>query len=224
MSVVIQYIGHSAFKINCNGYSVLVDPFITGNPLAANIDLNVNNILITHAHGDHLGDSIEISKKINAPITAIFELANYCTKKGVAAQGINMGGKIQFEWGTAVWLPAAHSSSTPDGQYAGEPASIIMNFGDLSVYHAGDTSLHYDLKMVGEFYKPDIALLPIGGYYTMGIDEAVKAAEWLESKNIIPMHYNTFPLIKTNLNEFKEKIEALGKECIILKPGEIKRF
>ena len=224
MALKLQYIGHSAFKISSNGYSVLIDPFIKGNPLAANVDLNVNNILVTHAHSDHLGDSIEISQRTKAPITAIFELANYCTKKGVAAQGINMGGRIQFEWGTAVWLPASHSSGTPEGQYGGEPASILMDFGEVSVYHAGDTGLHYDLKMVGEFYKPDIALLPIGGYYTMGIDEAVKAAEWLGSKKIIPMHYDTFPLIKINVNEFKRKIEALGKECIILKPGEIKEI
>ena len=217
----IQYIGHSAFKISTDNYSVLIDPFITGNPLAATVDLNVNDILVTHAHGDHLGDSIEISKKTKIPVTAIFELANYCAKKGANAQGINMGGKIPFSWGHAVWLPAAHSSGTPDREYGGEPCSIFVNIEGVSIYHAGDTGLHYDMKMVEEFYKPEISLLPIGGYYTMGIDEAVQAAIWLGSKKIIPMHYNTFPPITTDVNEFKQKIEALGLECIVLKPGEI---
>jgi L-ascorbate metabolism protein UlaG (beta-lactamase superfamily) len=221
MVVKIQYIGHSAFKISTKGKSLLIDPFITGNPLAANVDLNVHDILVTHGHGDHLGDSLELSKKYNSPITAIFELANYCAKKGAKVQGINMGGKVPFEWGNAVWLPAAHSSGTPDGTYGGEPASILVNIDGISIYHAGDTGLHYDLKMVGEFYKPDIALLPIGGYFTMGVDEAVKAAEWLGSKKIIPMHYDTFPPIKADVEDFKKKINAIGAECIILKSGDI---
>lgn len=216
----IQYIGHSAFKISHNSYSVLIDPFITGNIFAVKVDLNVNDILVTHAHGDHLGDSIEISRKTKIPVTAIFELANYCVKHGANAQGINMGGKILYSWGDARWLPASHSSGTPDGQYGGVPSSILVNMGGVSVYHAGDTGLHYDLKMVGELYKPDISLLPIGGFYTMGIDEAVHAAKWLGSKKIIPMHYNTFPAIKVDANEFKQKIEAIGAECIVLKPGE----
>ncbi len=216
----IFYIGHSAIKISHAGCSILIDPFITGNPTAAKVDLSVDDILVTHAHSDHLGDSIEISKKAKIPITAVFELANYCCAKGAVAQGINLGGKINFKWGHAVWLPASHSSGTPDGQYGGVPSSILIEMGGIKVYHAGDTGLHYDLKIVGEFYKPDIALLPIGGVYTMGVDEAAQAAKWLGSKKIIPIHYNTFPAIKADANEFKQKIEAIGLECIILKPGE----
>lgn len=220
MAVIIQFIGHSAFKISYGSYSILVDPFITGNPTASKVDINVNDILVTHAHGDHLGDSIEIANKTGANITAIFELANYCSKKGAKAQGINLGGKVLFSWGYAVWLPASHSSSTPDGQYGGEPASILINIGGVSIYHAGDTGLHYDMKMIGEYYKPDISLLPIGGFYTMGIDEAVQAAKLLGSKKIIPMHYNTFPAIKADADEFKQKAELAGLECIVLKPGD----
>lgn len=224
MTVNIQYIGHSGFRISNNEYSILIDPFISGNPTAAKVDLNVNNILITHAHGDHLGDAIEISKEKKAPVTAIFELANWCAKKGVAAQGINMGGKIKFEWGYAVWLPASHTGSTPDGQYGGSPASILIDIDGIKIYHAGDTGLHYDLKLIGEFYKPDVSLLPVGGYYTMGPEEAVKAAEMLDSKMIIPMHYNTFPLIKVDIEAFKQQITSGGKECAVLKPGEIKQL
>ncbi len=218
--VKITFIGHSAFKITGENHSILIDPFISGNPVSAFSDLKADDILVTHAHSDHLGDSIEISKKTGARITAIFELANYCGEKGAKARGINIGGKVPFSWGSAYWLPAAHSSGTPDGKYGGVPSSILVNIGGKSIYHAGDTGLHYDMKMIGEFYKPEIALLPIGGFYTMGINEAVKAAQWLESKKIIPMHYNTFPPIKADPEEFKAEIETIGKECVILKPGE----
>jgi L-ascorbate metabolism protein UlaG (beta-lactamase superfamily) len=220
MSVKITFIGHSAFKISTENHAVLIDPFITGNPLAAYSDLKADDILVTHAHGDHLGDSIEISKKTGSQITAVFELANYCAEKGAISQPVNIGGKVNFSWGSAYWLPAVHSSGTPDGKYGGEAASILVNIGGKTIYHAGDTGLHYDMKMVGEFYKPEVSLLPIGGHFTMGIDEAVHAAEWLGSQKVIPMHYNTFPPIKADPEEFKSKIETLGKECIVLKPGE----
>jgi len=227
MSINIKYLGHSAFILSDESSSVIIDPFLTGNPKASESSdkIKVNDILITHAHSDHLGDAIDISKKTQANITAIFELANYCSKKGAKAQGINMGGKIRYPWGYAVWLPASHSSSLPDGQYAGDPASIFINFKGTSIYHAGDTGLHMNLKMIGEFYKPEISLLPIGGYFTMGPDEAVQAAKWLGSKKIIPMHYDTFAPIKVDANVFKNKIQSETEaECIILTPGEIITF
>ncbi|OGI16572.1 MAG: metal-dependent hydrolase [Candidatus Melainabacteria bacterium RIFOXYA12_FULL_32_12] len=221
MTVEIKYLGHSAFLIIHNDHSILIDPFLVNSPISVN-ELNVQDILLTHAHGDHLGDSIEISKEKNATITAIFELANYCSSQGVNANGVNLGGKVPFSWGYAYWLPASHSSSTPEGNYGGSPASILLNIKGVSIYHAGDTGLHYDLKMIGEVYKPDIALLPIGSYYTMGINEAVIAAKWLGSSKVIPIHYNTFPIIQANPEEFKAKIESETKSnCIILKPGEL---
>lgn len=223
MSITIKYLGHSAFLIKYGESSIIIDPFIKGNPEAKvnPNDLDVQDVFLTHAHGDHLGDAIEISEKTGAKISAIYELANYCIKNGAEAQGLNMGGAVEFSWGKAWWLPAAHSSSTPDGEYGGEPASILLEIDGKRIYNAGDTGLHYDLKMVGEFYRPDIALLPVGGYYTMGIDEAVKATEWLGCKKVIPMHYNTFPAISINVEEFKTKIESkTDAECIILKPGE----
>jgi len=223
MSVEIKYIDHSFFLISHDNCNVAIDPFIAGETSSKNSlnSMKIDDILLTHAHGDHLGESIELSKIKGTNITGIFELANYCMRKGASASGINMGGEISFPWGKAIWLPASHSSSTPDGQYAGSPASILVKIGNLSIYHAGDTGLHADMKMIGDYYKPDISLLPIGGYYTMGINEAVEAAKWLGSKKIIPMHYNTFPPIQADPSEFKEKIEAKTEaECIILKPGE----
>jgi len=224
MSINLKYLGHSAFIISDETSSVVIDPFLTGNPKAplGSDQIKVDDILVSHAHGDHLGDAIDISKNNKINITAIFELANYCSKKGANTQGINMGGKIQFPWGSAVWLPASHSSSTPDGQYGGEPASIFIKFNGVSIYHAGDTGLHVNLKMIGEYYKPDVSLIPIGGHYTMGPIEAVQAAKWLESKKIIPMHYDTFAAIKADVNYFKNKIESeTTAECLILKPGEL---
>lgn len=223
MSVEIKYLGHSGFQIKYAGYSILIDPFIISTPQAsipiARID--VNDILVTHAHGDHLGDSIIISKEKGAPITAIFELANYCTQKGATAQGVNIGGKVEFPWGYAYWLPAAHSSSTPEGFYGGVAASILLNIDGITIYHAGDTGLHIDMLMIGEFYKPTISILPIGGYYTMGIDEAVMATKWLGSPRVIPMHYNTFPTIEVDPEEFKQKIQdETNSDCIILRPAE----
>lgn len=223
MTTKIKFLGHSAFLVGKDNYPVLIDPFLTGNPLAQkdkHIE-TVKDILITHAHGDHLGDAIELSKKSDALISAIFEVANFCSRKGAKSQGLNLGGKVPFDWGCAKWLPVAHSSSLPDGSYGGCPASILLNIDGKKIYHAGDTGLHYDLKMVGEFYKPEIALLPIGDFFTMGIDEAVEAVKWIGCKTVIPMHYDTFPPIKANPEEFKAKVETeTSAKCIILKPGD----
>jgi len=170
---------------------------------------------------DHTGDAIPLSKRTYAPITAVFELANYCEKRGARVQGVNQGGKINFNWGDAYWLPAAHSSSTVDGEYGGCPCSILLDINGKKIYHAGDTGLHYDLKMIGEFYKPDVSLLPIGGYYTMGVEEAVQATKWLGSSVVIPMHYNTFPPIASDAERFKNLVESETQaKCIILKPNE----
>lgn len=220
--VSLQYIGHSAFYIKTGDYGILIDPFITGNPKAV-FDLKNNkitDIFVTHGHSDHLGDAIPLSKSLNAPICTIFELASYCMSKGAAAQGINMGGKIEYPWGSARFLPAFHSSSTPEGFYAGMPASILFEINGIKIYHAGDTCLHAEMKTAGEVYRPDIVLLPIGSHYTMGVNDAINAAQWLNAKHIIPMHYNTFDLINADTDYFKLKIEELGKKCTVLYCGE----
>jgi len=218
----LEYIAHSAFAIDVNGRTILIDPFISQNPLA-NYDWrnrNIRDILLTHGHSDHLGDAIEIAKTKHCPVTAVFELANYCASRGVSVKGVNLGGKISFEWGDAWFVPARHSSSTPEGNYAGEAAGIILNINGVKIYHAGDTSLTSEMKLIKEVYKPEIALLPVGGCFTMGVDEAVIAAQILGVQKVIPMHYNTFPAINADIKAFTYKLETLGLEAIILKPGE----
>lgn len=222
METAINYIGHSAFFIENETAGILIDPFISGNPNSVfKISPDkIKDILVTHGHGDHLGDAIPLSKKTGAQITTIFELANYCQTMGATVNGINMGGRIKLNGAFAKFMPAFHSSSTPDGKYAGMPSSIILEIGGKRIYHAGDTCLHQEMKVIGEFFKPDIAFLPIGSHYTMDVNEAATAAQWLNTQTVIPMHYNTFPVINADVQCFKEKIEKEGKKCVILNPGE----
>ena len=223
MTVEIKYLGHSAFQFTVADKQILVDPFLSQSPWYKGdlSEFKPEHIFVTHAHADHLGDAIELSKKTGATIHTIFELANYCAKKGAKVNGVNIGGRLEFEWGIVTFMTAAHSSTTPDGQYAGVASSIMFRFQDKRVFHAGDTGLTADLKMIGDVYKPDIALLPVGGCYTMGIKEAVHAAKWLRAKQVIPMHYNTFPPISVDINDFRTLLESESLiKPVILNPGE----
>lgn len=214
----ITYLGHSAFEIITNDKKILIDPFLVLSP---SYDLNgITNIFVTHGHGDHLGNAVEISKQTGAVITAIFELANYCASKGANANGISLGGWVKYDWGKAIAVPAFHSSSTPEGYYAGCPCGFVFEIENKIIYHSGDTCLNSEMKIIGEIYKPDIAMLPIGGHYTMDIEHAIIASKWLNSENIIPMHYNTFDAIKVDVNIFEEKIKEIGKNPIVLRVGE----
>lgn len=222
MDTIIQYIGHSAFYIKTGEYGLLVDPFITQNP-KADFDFKsalITDIFVTHGHADHLGDAIQISRGKQAAITAIFELANYCAQKGAFVNGVNMGGKIKFNWGNAKFLPAFHSSSTPEGYYAGMPASILFEINGQRIYHAGDTCINQEMKTIGELYPPDIAMLPVGSHFTMDMEDALIAAKWLNAKKVIPMHYNTFDAINVNIRDFKSKLENENIKAIVLNPSE----
>ena len=214
----ITFLGHSCFEIETNDKKILIDPFLVKSP---NYEPeNVSDIFVTHGHGDHLGSAIEISKNNGSTITAIFELANYCSSKGANANGISLGGWIKYDWGKVIAVPAFHSSSTPEGYYAGCPCGYIFEIEDKRIYHAGDTCLNSEMKIIGKVYKPDIAILPIGGHYTMDIENAVIAAQWLEAKHIIPMHYNTFEAIQINTTELETKFNKINKNVIVLKIGE----
>jgi len=214
----LTYLGHSAFEFKINNFKILTDPFLIKSP---NYDISgVSDIFVTHAHSDHLGSAIDISKKTGAKITAVFELANYCASKGVNINGINLGGWINYSWGKISAVPAFHSSITPEGSYGGCPCGFIFNIENKIIYFAGDTCLNSEMKTIGEFYKPDIALLPIGGFYTMDIEQAVKASEWLEASIIIPMHYNTFDSIKIDISDFEQEIRNLNKVPMVLKIGQ----
>ena len=214
----ITYLGHSAFEIKTNNNKILIDPFLIASP---DYDYNgVTDIFVTHGHNDHLGNAIEISKATGAKITTIFELANYCSFKGANANGINLGGWSHFSWGKAIAVPAFHSSSTVDGVYAGCPCGYVFAIEGKAIYHAGDTCLNSEMKIIGDLYQPQISILPIGGCYTMDIEQAVKASEFLNSSEIIPMHYNTYDAISVDLNDFERQIREKGKLPISLNIGQ----
>jgi len=210
----IHYLGHSAFEIVTNGKKILIDPFLVCVPNYK--PENICDIFVTHGHGDHLGSSINISVKTGAPVTAIFELANYCAKKGAKTIDMGLGSWRNYSWGRAILVPAFHSSSTPDGQYGGCPCGVVLEIEGKIIYHAGDTCLNSEMKVIGELYQPDIAMLPVGGKYTMDIEHAVKAAEWLQTTTVIPMHYNTFDAIQVDIEEFKHQIREIGKVPVVL--------
>ena len=214
----ITYLGHSCFEIETLGKKILIDPFLVMSP---NYDYNgVTDIFVTHGHSDHLGSAVEISKKTGAKITAVFELANYCASKGATAQGINLGAWMDYEWGRVIAVPAFHSSSTPDGIYAGCPCGFIFAIEGKAIYHAGDTCLNSEMEIIGNLYQPQISMLPIGGTYTMDIEQAVVASVMLKTSEVIPMHYNTFEAIKVNVEDFTRQIRDKGKIPLVLKIGQ----
>ena len=216
--MTITYLGHSCFEIKTNNKKILIDPFLLCAP---NYDYNdVTDVFVTHGHADHLGSAIEISKKTGAKISAIFELANYCASKGAQANGIGLGSWIEYDWGRAIAVPAFHSSSSSEGIYTGCPCGFIFEIEGKVIYHAGDTCLNNEMKMIGEIYQPDIAMLPVGGHYTMDIEHALKASEWLGATAIIPMHYNTFEAINIDIADFERQIRGIGKMPLVLKIGQ----
>ena len=218
----VTFIGHAAVEIKTEKHSLLIDPFITGNPVAKHKpeDFQPDVILLTHGHADHLGDAIPISKRTGAPIISIFELATYCQSQGAKAIGMNIGGPGRFAFGTVQLTPAVHSSSH-DGHYLGEPCGIVLTTLDnRKIYHAGDTALFGDMALIGKLGL-DLAFLPIGSYYTMDPDAAAEAVQLLKPKIVIPIHYNTLPTIHQDPQQFKAKVEGQTKtQVIILRPGE----
>lgn len=221
----ITYYGHSAVLVEHNGVKVIIDPFLSGNPASgiAPEDVNVDAVILTHAHDDHFGDTIEIAKANGCPVIATFELAGYCEQRGVSAHAMNTGGAYQFENFKVRFTPAFHTSSLRVGDqfiYAGEPVGIIVEMGGTTFYHAGDTALFGDMRLIGERHNIDVAALPIGDNFTMGPDDAVVAAGWLKAKHIIPIHYNTFPAIEQDAERFRERIAEVGATCHPLGNGE----
>ena len=218
----LTFLSHSAFLLDDGTYKLAIDPFLTGNPLAPiqPDELEAAFIAITHAHGDHLGDAVEIAKKRDSTIIAVNELANYVASLGAKAHNMHIGGAWKFPFGKLKFVIAHHGSSNNEGQYMGEPAGIVVSMGGKTVYHCGDTGLFLDMKLIGEIDKIDVALVPIGDNFTMGIDDAVKAVEFINPELSIPMHYDTFDVIKADPNEFKSKVEAIGKKARVMSYGE----
>lgn len=219
--VDIKYIGHSAFQITNDENAVLIDPMVKQNPKYDWKKEPVRDILLTHAHGDHLGQAIEIAKDLDIEITAVPELAAYCREQGAKAKSISLGCWLQYSWGRAIFLPAFHSSSLPDGRYGGCPASIFLDVDGARIYHAGDTCLSGEMKTIKELYAPQIAMLPIGGNYTMDVEHAAIAAKWLGVKTVIPMHYGTFPEIEADVERFIKLVNLNNTSVGVLDPEKI---
>ena len=216
--VDLKYIGHSAFQITNGDKAVLVDPWVDKNKNYNWKEEPITDIILTHAHGDHLGNCVEIAKGKDIEITAVAELSGYCAEQGAKTKSVGLGAWINYSWGRAVLVPAFHSSSLPDGRYGGVAAGIIFDIDGVRIYHAGDTCLTGEMKTLKELYAPQIALLPIGGNYTMDVEHAVLAAKWLGVRSVIPMHYGTFPEIQADLQKFTQLIALGNTACQIVNP------
>jgi len=218
----IRFLGHACFSLSGGDATVLIDPFLTGNPKAAIAagDVAATTILLTHGHVDHLGDTVAIAKRTEAPVVAIVELAREVGEEGIQVHEPNLGGTVRFDWGWVKLVPAWHTSTTPKGT-VNTPAGLLINFEDTIIYHLGDTCVFSDLQLVGKRTPIDVALMCIGGHYTMDRVDAVDAAELIGAKTVIPCHYNTFPPIETDAEAFKSDVEsATQSNVVVLEPGQ----
>ena len=219
--VDLKYIHHSAFLIKNEDKSVLIDPWVDKNKNFNWHDEQITDILLTHCHGDHLGNTVEIAKEKDIPVTAIYETAKYLENEfKIKTKPVGLGSWINYSWGRALFYPAFHSNSLPDGSYAGVAASIILDIDGVRIFHAGDTALTGEMKIIKELYAPHIALLPIGGHYTMDVEHAVMATRWLGVRSVVPMHYGTFPEIEADLERFAQLIAIGNTACQILDPNQ----
>jgi L-ascorbate metabolism protein UlaG (beta-lactamase superfamily) len=219
----IRFLGHAAFALEHDGTTVLIDPFLTGNPKAAASadEVAADAILLTHGHGDHYGDTVAIAKRTGATVVAITEIAGEIGEEGVETIDTNLGGTAEFDWGSVRLTPAWHTSTTPKGTVS-TPAGLVVEFGDKRIYHLGDTALFSDLALPKRRGHLDVALMCIGGHYTMDRFDAVVAAELVGADQVIPCHYDTFPLVATDAQAFKSDVQDAGfAEVVVLQPGEI---
>ncbi len=221
----IKYLGHSALLVEDTGFKALIDPFLKGNPQYKEDKTDtegVTHIFVTHAHGDHIGDAVEIALKNEAMVIANAEISNIIKMENpeIKTHGMHIGGRFEFSFGIVKMTPAVHGSSYyKDGHFydGGNPCGFVIEIDDKKIYHAGDTGLTYDMKLL-EVEEIDIAFLPIGGNYTMDIIDAVRAVHFINPKYIVPMHYNTFGVIQADPNEFLERLPDYNVK--IIKPKE----
>src|SRR5690348_4051430 len=223
MAADVRWLGHSAFHLSGGGADVLVDPWLTGNPKAAVSadELPADVILLTHGHGDHLGDTVDIAKRTGATVLAIVELAAEIEAAGVSSVvNPNLGGTVQFDWGWVKLVPAWHTAVSPSGT-AHMPAGLLIHYGGHLIYHLGDTALFSDLKLVARRGdRVELALVPIGGHFTMDRYDAVTACEFIGADQVIPIHYGTFPPVETDAEAVKQDVQNAGySQVYVLNPG-----
>ena len=216
----VTFLGHAAVLLEGREITLVIDPFLTGNPVAAvgPEELQPDLVVLTHAHGDHWGDTLDLAGK-GATVVSTYEIALYAEKHGAQAFPMNIGGRYAFPGGWLKFYPAWHSSSFPDGSYGGMPMGVVVELDGKKIYHAGDTALFSDMRRIGE-EGLDLALLPIDDTFTMGPDDALAALELLKPKKVVPIHYNTFPVIEQDGEAFVARARTLGVEGAALKPGE----
>ncbi|SDX87070.1 metal-dependent hydrolase [Paenibacillus sp. CF384] len=223
----IQFHGHACIQISTGDKSLVIDPFLSGNPVAVMKPeaLKTDAILLTHAHQDHIQDAAPVAIANDAPIVAIVELATYMSWQGAKTIGMNMGGTVDLGFAKAKMVQAFHSSGIVDMEtkqimYAGMPAGYLVFVDGLTILHAGDTSLFSDMKLIGERHSIDIAFIPIGDHYTMGPGDALQAAAWYNAKLTIPIHHSTFPPIKQDAELFVRRLEEQGLKGKVMAPGD----
>jgi len=218
MSLKLTYLSHSGFLFDDGEFKLLMDPFLTGNERASHIPMEIecDVIALTHGHADHVGDTVDIAKRTGAKVIAAYELCNYLAEQGVEnVDPGNPGGRVYTDFGYVALTQAFHSSSY-EGRYMGQPCGLVIAMGDKKVYHAGDTALFSDMKLIGELSKPDVSLLPVGDRFTMGPELATIAAEFVGAPITVPIHYKTFPVLRQDCQGFEPK----GIEVRELHPGE----
>jgi L-ascorbate metabolism protein UlaG (beta-lactamase superfamily) len=221
----INFIGHATFELVDGDNRILIDPFLAPNNPSAKVsadDLEPTHILITHGHQDHLADAVALAKRTGAPCIAITELAGWLGDQGIEdVTDPNLGGTVTTDWGSVKVVPAWHTSTTPDGTVIGTAAGLIIKLGGRTIYHLGDTCLFGDLKLIGDRHDIDVALVPIGGHYTMDREDAAYACELIGASTVIPCHYNTFPAVAADADAFKADVEqTTSSQVVILEPGE----
>jgi len=222
----LRFLGHSACEVRDGDTRILIDPFLTGNPQAplGASDLEAPTaILVTHAHNDHMGDALHLAKRTGAQVVAIYEVATWFQMQNAQAHGMSIGGAYSFPWGWVKLTQAWHGSTYQDGDQLitlGMPAGVLLRLGDRLLYHAGDTGLFGDMALIGR-HGIDLALLPIGDNFTMGPDDALEAVKLLNPKQVVPIHYNTFPPIQQDPHAWARRVEAeTAARCTVMEPGE----